>query len=74
MLVIADGRGLIATETETYEVERGDVIVVPAGELHWHGALPGETMTHLSIVTPHETELCETEERPLLIHAEAVVR
>jgi quercetin dioxygenase-like cupin family protein len=73
VLVIADGRGIIATESETYEVERGDVVVIPARELHWHGALPGETMTHLSIVTPHETELCETEETPLLIHADAVM-
>jgi quercetin dioxygenase-like cupin family protein len=66
VLVIVDGRGVIATEAETREVERGDVIVVPAGELHWHGALPGETMTHLSIVTPHETEMHENEEPTLL--------
>src|SRR5687767_5488646 len=63
VLVIVEGRGVIATETESREVERGDVIVVPAGELHWHGALPGESMTHLSIVTPHETEMQERDQR-----------
>ena len=67
VLVIVEGRGIIATEAETREVERGDVIVVPAGELHWHGALSGETMTHLSIVTPHETEVHDREEPALLV-------
>lgn len=55
VLVITDGFGVIATEYETREVSNGDVVVIPAGELHWHGALPGHSMTHLSIVTPHET-------------------
>lgn len=74
VLVIVDGRGVIANETEIREVERGDVIVVPSGELHWHGALPGETMTHLSIVTPHETEVHETEEPTLLFGAGLAAR
>ncbi len=56
VLVITAGHGVIATEYETREVGEGDVIVIPAGDLHWHGALPGTTMTHLSIVTPHESE------------------
>ena len=56
VLVITAGRGIIATDDETREVSEGDVIVIPAGDLHWHGALPGMTMTHLSIVTPHESE------------------
>lgn len=56
VLIVTDGRGVITSNGETHEVSNGDVIVIPAGDLHWHGALPGETMTHLSIVTPHETE------------------
>lgn len=55
ILMVVEGRGIIATADESIEVERGDVIVIPAGDLHWHGALPGETFTHLSIVAPHET-------------------
>jgi quercetin dioxygenase-like cupin family protein len=74
VLVIVEGRGVIATEAETREVERGDVIVVPAGELHWHGALPGETMTHLSIVTPHETEMHDVDEPALLFPAGMAAR
>jgi quercetin dioxygenase-like cupin family protein len=56
VLVVTDGHGIIATEYETHEVTNGDVVVIPAGDVHWHGALPGMSMTHLSIVTPHETE------------------
>ncbi len=61
VLVITDGQGVIATEYETREVANGDVVVIPAGQLHWHGALPGASMTHLSIVTPHETEFVPQE-------------
>lgn len=64
VLVVTAGRGVVATHDETHEIGAGDVVVVPAGELHWHGALPGWTMTHLSIVTPHETEV-EAVEVPL---------
>ena len=56
VLIVTAGRGFLATEYETRDITNGDVVVIPAGELHWHGALPGESMTHLSIVTPHETE------------------
>jgi quercetin dioxygenase-like cupin family protein len=55
ILIVVEGRGVIATAETSIEVERGDVIVVPAGDLHWHGALPGEIFTHLSFIAPHET-------------------
>ena len=29
----------------------GDIIHFPPGERHWHGAVEGESMTHLSITT-----------------------
>ena len=55
ILIVVEGRGIVVTAETSIEVERGDVVVIPAGDLHWHGALPGETFTHLSIVSPHET-------------------
>lgn len=61
VLVVIEGRGLIALADRSIEIERGDVVTIPAGELHWHGALPGETFTHLSIVPPHETIFVEPE-------------
>lgn len=52
VLIVTDGRGIIATETEHREIVPGSVVFIPAGERHWHGAAPGETMTHLAILTP----------------------
>jgi quercetin dioxygenase-like cupin family protein len=52
VLVVTDGRGIVATETEERPITPGDVVLIPAGERHWHGAQPGNEMTHLSILTP----------------------
>lgn len=52
VLVVTHGRGIVATETDEVPIEAGDVVLIPAGERHWHGARPGEEMTHLSILTP----------------------
>ena len=32
------------------EIRPGDVIWIPPGEKHWHGAAPTTAMTHISIV------------------------
>jgi len=50
VLVITEGEGIVATEAEERRVSAGDVAFIPAGERHWHGAQPGRSMTHLSIV------------------------
>lgn len=52
VLVVTHGLGIVATEDVEHEIAPGDVVLIPAGERHWHGARPGETMTHLSILTP----------------------
>lgn len=52
VLVVTDGRGVVATEGQVLRVGPGDVILIPAGERHWHGAEPGERFTHLAILTP----------------------
>jgi quercetin dioxygenase-like cupin family protein len=31
------------------EIRPGDVITIPAGEKHWHGATPTTAMTHIAI-------------------------
>jgi len=28
----------------------GDVVIIPAGEKHWHGAAPTTAMAHIAIV------------------------
>jgi quercetin dioxygenase-like cupin family protein len=52
VLVVTHGRGIVATEAEELRVGPGDVVLIPAGERHWHGAEPGHDFTHLSILTP----------------------
>ncbi len=32
------------------EIRPGDVVWIPAGVKHWHGAAPGSAMTHISVV------------------------
>lgn len=54
VLVVTEGRGIVASENQEFRVTAGDVVLVPAGERHWHGAEPGEDFTHLSILTPGE--------------------
>lgn len=72
ILVVIEGRGMIALADRSIEIERGDVVTIPAGELHWHGALPGETFTHLSIIPPHETVFAEPEIAGRQVPVEAV--
>jgi quercetin dioxygenase-like cupin family protein len=52
VLVVTHGRGIVATESEELHVAPGDVVYIPAGERHWHGAEPGADFSHLSILTP----------------------
>lgn len=62
VLIATHGHGIVATETDEIQMEPGDVVLIPAGECHWHGALPGNDFTHLSIVTPNEMQITEDEQ------------
>ena len=57
VLVATSGSGFVATDNERHPLEPGDVAFIPAGTRHWHGANPGSTLTHLSILTPGHTEI-----------------
>ncbi len=61
ILYITDGQGIVADEAHENEVRAGDIVHVPAGEVHWHGAAPGGEMAHLSILPPCETNVLESE-------------
>jgi quercetin dioxygenase-like cupin family protein len=50
VLVITEGEGIVASEDEELLVSAGDVITIPAGESHWHGARPDSSMVHLAIM------------------------
>ena len=60
VLVVTHGNGIVATESEELHITIGDIILITAGERHWHGAEPGKDMTHLSILTPGEVVIDES--------------
>lgn len=60
ILVITEGTGTVATDHEQRTVTSGDVVLIPAGENHWHGA-PGRTsMAHITI-TAKDSKTTQTE-------------
>lgn len=49
-LIVTSGRGRVQRwGGPIEEIGPGDVVWFPAGEKHWHGAAPGEAMTHTAI-------------------------
>jgi quercetin dioxygenase-like cupin family protein len=52
VLIVTKGKGIVATEKEQVAVGPGDIILIPAGEKHWHGAADGMTFSHLFVMSP----------------------
>lgn len=48
MMHVVEGEGIVATERERRLIRRGDIVVVPGGQWHWHGATPTSAMCHIS--------------------------
>jgi quercetin dioxygenase-like cupin family protein len=55
VLVVTEGKGIVATENEQVPVGPGDIIFIAAGEKHWHGAAEGSTFSHLYVMSPEST-------------------
>jgi 4-carboxymuconolactone decarboxylase len=54
VLIVTDGIGRVqAWGSPVEEIRAGDVVTIPAGQKHWHGASPRSTMTHIAI-TEHQ--------------------
>ena len=49
ILVVIFGKGMIATETEEKVITPGDIVIIPAGEKHWHGATGGAEFSHIYV-------------------------
>jgi quercetin dioxygenase-like cupin family protein len=49
ILIVTEGSGTVATESEEQIVSAGDVILIPAGENHWHGAPGSTSMSHITV-------------------------
>ena len=49
VLIVTAGKGIVATESEERLVVPGDIIFIPAGEKHWHGATSDSELSHIFI-------------------------
>src|SRR6185369_6319523 len=50
ILIVTTGTGRVQVwGQQVEEIRAGDVVRIPAGVKHWHGASPGASMTHLGI-------------------------
>ncbi len=63
ILLCTGGRGWYQEwGKEARELREGDVVVIPAGVKHWHGAAADSWFVHLAVEVPGEntkTEWCE---------------
>jgi quercetin dioxygenase-like cupin family protein len=49
-LIVTAGCGLVqGWDGQIEEIQPGDVISIPPGEKHWHGASPTTAMTHIAV-------------------------
>ena len=61
ILIVTSGKGIIATEKEEVTITVGDVVIIPAGEKHWHGATEDSEFAHI-FVSRLGTQLTQFEE------------
>lgn len=49
-LIVTEGVGRVQAEGgPVEEIRPGDVVSIPAGKRHWHGASPTAAMSHIAI-------------------------
>jgi quercetin dioxygenase-like cupin family protein len=62
-LVIVEGRGIVATESQGERVvEAGDVVVFGKDEKHWHGATNTTGMAHIAVNLAGSNQILEDSE------------
>ncbi|MBA4391938.1 MAG: cupin domain-containing protein [Desulfobacca sp.] len=49
ILIVTSGKGYITTEAEKKLIVPGDVVIIPAGEKHWHGAVEDSEFSHIYV-------------------------
>jgi 4-carboxymuconolactone decarboxylase len=54
VLIITEGKGIVATDNEEIIVVPGDIVFIPANEKHWHGATKDSTFSHLYVMAPEQ--------------------
>ena len=61
VLIVTAGTGIVATDQEESVVSVGDVIHIPAGEKHWHGATKDSEFSHI-FVSAADSEMVQLED------------
>ena len=61
ILIVTSGKGMIATDDEEKVITAGDIVLIPAGEKHWHGATADSEFAHI-FVSKLGTQLTQLEE------------
>jgi quercetin dioxygenase-like cupin family protein len=62
-LVIVEGKGIVATETQGERVvQQGDVVVFGGNEKHWHGATNTTGMSHIAVNLAGSNQILEDSE------------
>ncbi|HXG36756.1 MAG TPA: cupin domain-containing protein [Dehalococcoidia bacterium] len=59
VLMATEGRGLVSVDGHEHELNAGQIIVIPSGTPHWHGAKDESPFAHINIATPGETQIIE---------------
>ena len=60
VLIVTTGKGIIATEDKEVVITPGDVVLIPAGEKHWHGATEDSEFSHIYVSNP-DSQLTQIE-------------
>ena len=50
LLFFTEGKGLVGTDTEEHEVTAGTLVLIPAGQRHYHGATSTTSCSHLAVI------------------------
>jgi len=61
VLIVIAGKGIVATEKEEKVVTVGEVVLFPAGEKHWHGAIKDSEFSHI-VITRTESKTTQLED------------
>jgi quercetin dioxygenase-like cupin family protein len=60
ILIVTEGKGIVATKDKEYTVNPGMIVYISPGEEHWHGATTDAAFSHLSILgEPHKFKTAE---------------
>jgi len=65
-LIVLTGVGRLQKLGEgVQEIRPGDVVWIPAGEKHWHGAAPDQEMCHIAVQERDDTDSSATWMEPV---------